>query len=221
MKWNSLVISKSHRLIVKTLFNMPFSVTLILLSTFLATVLMFATAQTVIFGYINPINQGKYVQGPPADLATILIFNFIVKDINMDKLQAYLSEVSDPNSPNYGKYLDAAQVNELTNNSAGQAIVKGFLSQKGVKIDSTSPSGQKITASATVVIWQSLLSASFYVYSQPEDPSVGTLIRTPQFSVPETVASQLSLVTDTVDFPVAISRGPGIRKHLVTKEAVH
>ena len=185
------------------------SVSIILL-TFLATVLMCSVAQTVVFGSINPINQGKYVQGLPADLSTVLSLSFIVKDINIDKLQEYLSQISDPNSPNFGKYLDAAQISELTSNPAGQAIVTAFLTNGGVTIDSKSPSGQKINASATVSLWQSLLSAFFYVYSQPDDPSVDSLIRTPQFSLPVTVASQLSLVTDTVDFPVAISRGPGI-----------
>lgn len=178
----------------------------IVLFTLLATLLVCA-AQTVEFGTINPVNQGKWVQGSAADPSTVLSLGFIVKDINLDKLQAYLAEVSNPNSPNFGKYLDAAQISALTSNPAGQAIVSTFLTNGGATIEST---GQKITASATVSVWQGLLSASFYVYSDPDDATLGTLIRTPAFSLPTLVAAQLSLVTNTVDFPVPVSHGPGI-----------
>lgn len=134
-----------------------------------------------------------------------------MKDINLSKLEDYLAEVSNPSFPNFGKYFDASQISDLTSNPIGQEIVTKFLTKNGdVTITSTSSSGQKITASATVSVWQTLLSASFYIYTQPDDDSVGSLIRTHQFSLPSSVAEQLALVTDTVDFPVPISHGPDL-----------
>ncbi len=165
----------------------------------------FLMADYVLFGSIQPTNQGDYVQGAPAPLTDVLTLKFTVKDLNTDELNAYLSDVSDPSSPNYGKYLSKDQIDAMLQNLPGQQLLSQFLSSVGASVVAQSPSGQVVSASASISDWNTALQTVFYIYSKPDAESVE---RAPQFYLPSDLAAQISIVMGVTEFPVDIRHGP-------------
>ncbi|ATY62013.1 alkaline serine protease [Cordyceps militaris] len=119
-----------------------------------------------------------------------------LKQRNLDKGMDYLMDVSDPNSPNYGKHYSAEQVAELFK-PADESVesVKRWLADAGISDKSlvVPKSGGSVYFSTTVDRLESILQTRYHVYhhARGDVEHIGT----DEYSLP-------SDVSDVVDFVV-------------------
>jgi subtilase family serine protease len=110
----------------------------------------------------NHIHSFAFLSNKRADPKTIhtCVLQIKPKTGGISKLEQILSDISDPNSPNYGKYLSKAQVEDLTANKKGKLIVENYLISSGVNISKSS--SDYITGDANITVWESILNNEFF-----------------------------------------------------------
>ena len=95
---------------------------------------------------------------------------FVTQERNSDELNRIFHDVSNPDSPNYGKYWTSKQIAELTANlPARDAIFSYLTSTAGVEITKQTLHGEMITARASVAVWERMLDTEFYYYQRLND----------------------------------------------------
>ncbi|TDZ23936.1 Tripeptidyl-peptidase sed4 [Colletotrichum orbiculare MAFF 240422] len=120
-----------------------------------------------------------------------------LKLANIDKLEPMLKDVSDPDSPNYGKYLSAAQINDMFKPAEQSvAAVKAWLEKEGVKDVAYTDGGRFVNFATNVSAANRLLGASFAYY----DVQGSMKLRTKEYSVPNAMTQHIELVTPTTYF---------------------
>jgi tripeptidyl-peptidase-1 len=128
---------------------------------------------------------------------------------NQDALINKLKEVSDPKGPNYGKYLDKAEVESLAKPSldATDKVTKWL---KDAGVDTVYANGAWVTFRTSISKANELLSADFMQY---HNDGVSK-IRTASYSVPQDVMEHIDLIHPTTFFgktqafrPVHIANG--------------
>ncbi|KAK2000601.1 Pro-kumamolisin [Colletotrichum falcatum] len=121
---------------------------------------------------------------------------------NIDKLEPTLRDISDPDSPNYGKYLTAAQVNDMFKPAeASVAAVQNWLASENVTDVSYTDGGRFVDFATDIATANRILGASFAYY----DVQGTTKLRTQEYSVPDAMAEHIDLVTPTTYFGTAKS----------------
>lgn len=143
-----------------------------------------------------------------ADPSTLLDLIFYVKEKNMDVLTKLVEDISNPGSPNYGKHLTKADLEKLTSNTQGVDRLSSFLRSIGANITTTSANGLRITAIATVSVWEAALSCKFSKYQKANGSIQGTYIRTTSYSLPSDLAGDISMVVNTINLPSDMGGGP-------------
>jgi len=120
-----------------------------------------------------------------------------IKMQNIDKLEPTLRDISDPDSPNYGKYLTAAQVNDMFKPAeASVAAVQTWLAKENVSDVSYTEGARFVNFATDVATANRMLGASFAYYDVQ-----GTMkLRTKEYSVPDAMAEHIELVTPTTYF---------------------
>ncbi|KAF6838081.1 tripeptidyl peptidase a [Colletotrichum plurivorum] len=113
---------------------------------------------------------------------------------NIEKLEPMLKDVSDPDSPNYGKYLSAAQVNDIFKPAQQSvAAVQTWLANEGVKDVSYTDGGRFVNFATNVSTANRMLGATFAYYDVQ-----GTMkLRTKEYSLPNGMVDHIELVTPT------------------------
>lgn len=138
---------------------------------------------------------------------------FAVKQQNLDTLNDFLMDVSNPKSSNYGRYMNRDAIANLTANVAGTKAVVTYLLAQGVTNIKSGLHGEYIVAEAPVSTWESLFDTTFYLYKH-----IGfykTIVRAKVYSLPEELASHVSAVFNTVQLPPRIRdvRAPSLKEH--------
>ncbi|GKT43966.1 tRNA (adenine(58)-N(1))-methyltransferase catalytic subunit trm61 [Colletotrichum spaethianum] len=113
-----------------------------------------------------------------------------IKMQNIEKLEPMLRDVSDPDSPNYGKYLTAAQVNDMFKPAqASVAAIQTWLAKENVSDVSYTDGGRFVNFATDVSTANRMLGASFAYYDVQ-----GTMkLRTKEYSVPDAMAEHIEL----------------------------
>ncbi|KAK2050469.1 Pro-kumamolisin [Colletotrichum somersetense] len=116
---------------------------------------------------------------------------------NIDKLEPMLRDISDPDSGNYGKYLTAAQINDMFKPAeASVAAVQTWLAKENVTDVSYTDGGRFVNFATNIATANRMLGASFAYYDVQ-----GTMkLRTKEYSVPDAMAEHIELVTPTTYF---------------------
>jgi len=122
---------------------------------------------------------------------------------NTDKLlEEKLKDLSDPSSPNYGKWLTREEVNELFPPPDGACTaVTEWLRHHGVKREHILEQGSNIRFAAPVRTVNRLLNTTFAYY----DVAGSRKLRTTEYSVPDDVARFVHLIHPTTFFGQTIS----------------
>ena len=122
---------------------------------------------------------------------------------NIGQLEDKLKAVSEPRSPDYGKYMSAAEVNSFFK-PADQSVdvVKKWLSDAG--IEDISVQGSFINFATTVGRANGLLDARFSHF----DVDGTDKIRTLQYSIPDELLEHIELVTPTTFFGKTKAQAP-------------
>ena len=137
-----------------------------------------------------------------ADPDIVLPLKIAFRQSNIDKLDKYLLEVSDPASPKYGQHWTASQVAKTFGPSQESVdAVKAWLLNDGVDISSMrfSKDGGYLLTKVTVSEAERLLATQYHVYQHAEsgEEYVGCH---EGYHLPEHLTAHVDLVTPTVEF---------------------
>jgi tripeptidyl-peptidase I len=136
---------------------------------------------------------------------------FAVNQRNLDQLETFFFEVSNPKSAKYGKYMTRGQVANMTANVEGTEFVSKFLTEKGVKVVKTTPYGEYITAKAPISLWEKMFATTFYTFKNTDTKK--SVNRAPHYSLPTELSQHVAAVFNTVQMPVRVAA----KKPLVKK----
>ena len=149
-----------------------------------------------------------------ANASTLVHLEFRIRQYNLDLLEKLTLDISTPGSEKYGQHMTKQQVDDLTANPQGQAVVEAFLTSIHAEVTHKSSNGLIVGASASVEVWDAALAADFSLFQNDKGQEV---VRTPSYSLPTDVAKEVAAVFNTVQFPAPIFGGP---KRLHPIEAV-
>jgi tripeptidyl-peptidase I len=135
---------------------------------------------------------------------------------NIEKLEGMLRDVSDPKSPNYGKYLTAAQIADTFKPSqeSSQAVT-AWLESQGVT--DIAADGAHINFATTVGKANSLLTAGFAFF----DVGGISKLRTMEYSIPDDLHQHIALVTPTTFFGKMRAQSPIMTKLVTPRQSVN
>ncbi|KAF7346774.1 Subtilisin-like protein [Mycena sanguinolenta] len=137
-----------------------------------------------------------------ADPDVFIPLRFTLAQSNVDRLESLLLDVSDPQSPNYGKHWTHAQVKEVFRPS-GETVdtVRGWLVQDaGIAAEKIelNGNGDMMQVNVTISEAEALLKAEYYVYGDDEGTvRVGCH---EGYTLPHHVAKHVDLVSPTTHF---------------------
>ena len=149
----------------------------------------------VLHNQLAGVPAGWSVAGTPSSTSELNL-QIALKQQNIDLLESKLASVSTPGSPDYGKYLDADEVNALFGAStASKEAVESWLKSEGVTKITTV--GDSVWFQTTVAKANKMLGTTFKTYT---DVSGASKLRTTEYSLPETLKSHIDLVSPTTYF---------------------
>ena len=127
---------------------------------------------------------------------------FVIKQKNMEELTRFLHDVSDPSSDIYGQHMSRAAVANLTSNQQGRETVLGYLHATGATVVAETLSGEYITATAPVTVWEEMFKCEFYMFHQTqENDIIRKVVRTESYSLPAVLNNHVDSVFNTVEMP--------------------
>ena len=138
-----------------------------------------------------------------ADPDTVVPLRFTLTQSNLDKLDAYLIDIADPHSPNYGNHWSPAKVAETFRPSKESVDIVHSWLVNDLGVDShnvqVNRNGDTVQLDITVAEAEVILGAEYYVYRSGEggDERIGCH---EGYSLPEHVSKHVDLVWPTVHF---------------------
>ncbi|KAH0378072.1 tripeptidyl-peptidase 1 precursor, partial [Aureobasidium melanogenum] len=117
---------------------------------------------------------------------------------NQADIERHVLKASNPSHPGYGQYLSAGEIQNLIA-PADETVrmVSTWLTEHGIIAATLSPAKDWITANVPVRRAESLLNTTYSVY-QHQDGS--TLIRAPEWSLPQHLHDHIDLIQPTSSF---------------------
>eukprot|EP00600_Ochromonadales_sp_CCMP1393_P004980 CAMPEP_0174954394 /NCGR_PEP_ID=MMETSP0004_2-20121128/398_1 /TAXON_ID=420556 /ORGANISM="Ochromonas sp., Strain CCMP1393" /LENGTH=162 /DNA_ID=CAMNT_0016202199 /DNA_START=129 /DNA_END=617 /DNA_ORIENTATION=- len=156
--------------------------------------------------------------GGETDKKTMHTSTFHLINKNNELLEEFLADTSNPKSPNYGKHLTMEQVHELTSDKEGMALIQRYLSEHNVPI--TKQTHSSITVEANIGTWELLLHTTFYDIPDPRNPAL-TVPLAKSYFLPDIIAPHVSTVSNTIQPPIVVSRGPAKRQSPAVDSNTH
>lgn len=149
----------------------------------------------------------------------VLPMRFALTQSNLDKADAFLMDVSHPDSPNFGKHWTAKQVAETFAPSQESVdTVTAWLRNSGIAPERIKKSQSMgwLTLNATVAEAEELLKTRYYLHKHKltGKPHVGCS----EYSVPDYVKPHLDFVTPTVHFDTKVPQAKPLPKPNVDRE---
>ena len=105
--------------------------------------------------------QGENVE---VDLESDHEIVIVIKQLNLDKLESFVHEVSNPHSDIYGQYLTRAEVGRWTHITAALEAVRSHLQSYGISDYEETLYGEYVTARASLRKWEEMFHAKFQPY---------------------------------------------------------
>ncbi|KAI0719348.1 subtilisin-like protein [Cerioporus squamosus] len=136
-----------------------------------------------------------------ADPDTVLPLKFTLVQSNLDNLDAYLLDVADPHSPNYGNHWSYAKVAETFRPSKESVDTVHSWLVNDLRIDShkvqVNRNGDTVQLNVTVAEAEHILGAEYHVYRFGEggDERIGCR---GGYSLPEHVSKHVDFVSPTI-----------------------
>ena len=131
---------------------------------------------------------------------TPLTLKFAIKHQNVDKLSQALNEVSNPKSPNYGKYWTGEEVGRLTtHNQAREILFSHILKFVAESQVSFSPLASTVEIKTDIKTAEKILGAKYFKFHSPTTNA--EILRTLEYELPKEVSETIDYVSPTVHFP--------------------
>lgn len=160
----------------------------------LAQLALLATpAVSTVMSRVQPGYNVKLLRTPPNNQLMTLTIALTLE--NIEQLEEKLKAVSTPGSPDYGKYLDRDDVEDLFHPPSGahDAVISWL---KGAGVEHISQQGANVNFATTVANANKLLDTRFAYYNVDGIQK----LRTRQYSVPDEIADYIHLVHPTTYF---------------------
>lgn len=134
---------------------------------------------------------------------SIIPLRIALKQNNLEKAHEYLMDVSDPESPNFGKHWSPKQVAE-TFAPSHETIseVTKWLEEFGISGVEQSYSLNWISANVTIAKAEALLDAKYFEYKH--DTTEQMHIACEEYSLPKNIQEHVDFVTPTTHFDIKI-----------------
>ena len=138
-----------------------------------------------------------------ADPGDVLPLSFALVQPNVGNLEAYLLDIADPTSPNYGKHWSPSKVAETFRPSAETTdVVRAWLEGEGIWASRVqlSKDGGYLNVDVTVAEAEAMLGTEYYVYKHVD----GTrhVACGERYHLPEHVAKHVDTVWPSMHFDV-------------------
>ncbi|KAF5627982.1 tripeptidyl-peptidase 1 precursor [Fusarium sp. NRRL 52700] len=142
----------------------------------------------------------------------IIDFSIGLQPEDSQLLDTALYGVSDPDHPNYGKYLSRESAKALLNPSVeATESVKRWLTDAGIPEHHVRDEGEWLHVRTTVSQAEGMLSTRLSVFARDNE----RIVRTREYSVPHEIVHHIATIQPTTFFPVFDSagniEGPGLR----------
>lgn len=112
---------------------------------------------------------------------------------NLDQLESKLASISTPGNAEYGQWLDTTEINTMFPVVDDAAVVSWL---KSAGVSNIARDGAMLNFAAPVATVNKLLSTNFAYYKKGE----AVKLRTHQYSIPDTLANSIDLISPTVYF---------------------
>jgi len=146
-----------------------------------------------------------------AEPSMILPFRIGLAQPNLENIEAFLMDVSHPDSPNYGKHWTPARVAQ-TFRPTTEAVdtVRAWLEDSGIELDRVrlSPSGGWLNVNVTIQEAEELLGTEYYTYQFGDDEDYTHVACHEKYHLPEHVSKHVEIMTPTLHFDVKPKRTP-------------
>eukprot|EP01038_Epipyxis_sp_PR26KG_P012461 gene12461-16714_t len=130
---------------------------------------------------------------------------FAIEQKNLDILSEILDKISDPENPDYTKYLSRSEVASLTSNLDSTKYVTDYLSRNDeIVITKISLHGEYIQASAPVRVWEKMFDTTFHSFHHQAKSNI-RFLRTNKYSLPIELVDHVQTVFETVQFPAPLA----------------
>ncbi|KAH9902554.1 subtilisin-like protein [Cubamyces lactineus] len=138
----------------------------------------------------------------------ILPLRIALAQSNLESLESFLLDVSDPSSPNYGDHWHPAKVaTTFRPSSESVDAVRDWLSESGIDAERVklNPGASWLVANVTVAEAEELLGTEYYVYEHADSGHVQ--VRCDKaYHLPEHVSKHVDLITPTIHFDKQVRR---------------
>ena len=141
----------------------------------------------------------------------ILELTFAIKQMNVDRLEEILLDVSDPESSKYGKYLSVSELTELISPSRKSlSTVRSWLAQHGVQFCTETTNRDFLVCKMSRNIAENLLTGSVFFYFEHDSYSKRVIRSPSRYYVPYTVSKCLDFVGGLHRFPAVEWSKPSV-----------
>jgi tripeptidyl-peptidase-1 len=154
---------------------------------------------------VNTFSSSLWQQEPALDADIVNAIFVIQRDTKVvDKFEQQLLDISNPVSPNYGKWLTKEEViAQIAPSAEKLEIVNDFLAAHNILDNNIRVSDfqDKIFVKMPVKVASEMLATEFARFRSVENSKIVILRATRAYSLPEGVAQAVSLVDDILRFP--------------------
>ena len=169
----------------------------------LAALVALASAERVFLernGDAIPLPRDWVLTRRRPDLTQTRDLSFALKIGNSAELDRQFHAVSQPDSPDYGKYLTIHQLAEITKNPEGVVAVRRFLRRFGVTNTRVALTQDWVDAKMPLVLIEKVFNVTFHTFHHLPSGQfhVATL---DDYSLPAQVAQFVDMVTPITGFP--------------------
>ena len=137
---------------------------------------------------------------------SIHTFTFHLNTLNSDYIEQYLTDVSDPTSKNYGKYLTKQQIDELTIDHEGLKKVLAYLDAHDIKV--TRQLSTSIICESSIQKLEQLFNTEFYDAKNIDKSNNDIIHRAYEYYLPIELVPHVKFVSSIIHLPVIMHRGP-------------
>ena len=127
---------------------------------------------------------------------------FVIQQRNMQNLTAFLYDVSDPASKNYGKHMTKEEVTNLTSNPIARDATVSYLTSSGATIVAETLNGEYVTANASIAVWERMFKTQFFMFHQLGDNGITRkVVRAESYSIPIGLQPYVDGAFNTIQMP--------------------
>jgi tripeptidyl-peptidase-1 len=137
---------------------------------------------------------------------------FEVAHVKHAELEQIALDISDPDSPNYGKHWTRQNIADFVDCYDSQKAIASYMKGQNIEIVEQSPWGDEITAKAPIAVWEQVFSTNFHNFEQHHSKSntqrkgmvpetvVSGFVRAMQYTLPAEIEEHVEAAFNTVQF---------------------